>query len=162
MKPNLAILLCFLILTALPAVAGELDPAEAEAVERFLELTRAEDNFYAGMEAGFAAGMDPQMNPALAAIPEAKLQQIVEEVGALMREDFDWESIRPGFVQLVAETYTLEELGKVNEALDDPSIAMMFERQADFIARSTRLSTERMQELQPKILALTQEILSRP
>ncbi len=161
-KTVLATVLSTLVLAGGPPTAAAVDPAEREAVGRFLELIHAEDAFYAGLEAGFAAGMDPANNPALAEIPEAKLQAIVTEVGDLMRREFDWESIRPDYVELVASTYTLEELRAVNQALDDPALAMMFERQGDFIARSTAISMEKMKDLQPKIIALTQEIMSRP
>ena len=46
------------------------------AIERCLELSQAESLFYAGLTAGFDAGMDPENNPLLANIPPKKLRMM--------------------------------------------------------------------------------------
>jgi hypothetical protein len=127
-----------------------------------LELSQAEKMFYAGLQAGFDAGMDPENNPLLAAIPAKKLDEIKSKVGDLIRERMSWDVIVEEYVLLYDDLYTLDELNAINVVLDTEAMQMFFTRNGSSLPRSIQISTSHMQALQPEIIELTREILTRP
>lgn len=132
------------------------------AIDEFLQLTKAEEAFRKGAEAGFEVGFDPKNNPGLKLVPKHKLDAIRSEIKELFAKEFTYEKVRDDMKSLVGDSYTDEELKELNAVLKTPIMQKFFQEQIKNIPAQMALGQDAARPLQPKIIAITQKHLLRP
>ena len=149
------------LLAALNASAA---PASQESVENLLAATKVEsmmDSMYVGMEQMMRQGM----NQAAQGKPlSAEQQRIFDAVPtkfvAVMREELNWEKMKPLYVQLYRDTFEQDEIDGLVAFYTSPAGKAFVNKMPLVMQKSLALSQSLMQSLIPKMKAAMKDAMA--
>ena len=97
------------------------------------------------------------------ATPEQK-KQIVDfqqRVMDVVNQKIGWKALEPDFISLYASTYTEEELDGILAFYKSPVGQRMIEKTPELTTKSTRITQQKMSELQPVLSQMVQDFMKQ-
>ena len=164
MRHLLATVVVLSLTTGLHAEEKGAAPAKVSdsfrtVAEEYITLTRSEEAFLIGLKAGLDAGLNPENNIGLKAIPAEKLERIRKEIGELVEKEFTFDLFKDDLIGLLAQNYSEEELREVNQQLSTPVMQKYIKTNVKLVPGTIAASSKNMRTLQPKILEITMRIM---
>lgn len=97
------------------------------------------------------------------ATPEQKKQiaAFQQRVVDLVNQRIGWKALEPDFITLYASTYTEEELDGILAFYKSPVGQSMLAKTPELMAKSTEISRQKMQVLQPELEQMVQDFLKQ-
>jgi hypothetical protein len=150
------------LLSTLNAFAA---PASQESVENLLMATKAEsmmDSMYGGMEQMMRQGMrqavkDKPLSPEQQRILDAVPTKFV----AVMREEMNWQKMKPLYVQLYRDTFEQEEIDALIVFYASPVGQTFLKKMPLVMEKSMALSQSLMQSIIPKMTAAMKDAMAQ-
>ena len=145
----------------LAALTANAAPASQESVEKLLMATKVEsmiDSMYSGMEQMMRQNMQQAAN-GKPLRPEQ--QRIFDDANnkfiVVMREELNWQKMKPLFVQLYCDTFEQEEIDGLLVFYSSPAGQAYLNKMPIVMQKSMTLSQSLMQSLIPKMTAVMKE-----
>ncbi len=157
MIATLRIALCAVLLASAPALADEA--SHRAAAERLLRMTGIEqqvqmayESVRSSMMANFeGAGAPPEARPVF--------EKFLDNVLALMADALSWENTKEDYVNIVAENFTEEELGRLIEFYESPLGKKTLSVMPELYQKGAEIGQERFEKIKPQIDELTDKML---
>ena len=151
------------LLFVLPVTAAQaIEEAHRKLILEFFELTSQEENFKAGLMAGFDANANPDQFAALPKEQRAKALKGLAEVRKYLAKNVTWKSVEADLVNVYAEAFSQKDLEKVVPLLRKPELREFFAKQVDVVGPAMEASMKIMQTLQPEIARIMTEAMTGP
>ena len=138
----------------------KVSPSHRAAIEKLFEASQQKDQYEVAMIAGFESAMGPirkTMPPAEA----AKFDQVMVKVRDFMVEKMGWEVIKPELVEVYAKHVSEAEIKAVMPHISSPAMQTLISKQIVLLPEASALGARKAQELQPEIMRIVQEEMSR-
>jgi uncharacterized protein len=136
-------------------------PSTEVSVERLLELMNARatiEQSYALTEKMMRGMAQQSIGPRPLTDAEVKsLDSTVSKAVALMKEEMNWDKLKPEFVRLYVKTFTEEELNALIEFYGSPTGQAFIRKMPAIIQGSMEISQSQMKRLMPKMMRIVQE-----
>lgn len=162
-------LICFLAFSqSAPAVKAQdttrpIDSAKLAAIEEIFQLTKPEQmiqQMFAQMKTAvtrqaqksFAAEVQPLEDPSKYS---QELQKYMDQLFALMNDRLSWGKMKPQYVHLYDETFSLVELHGILEFYKSPAGQALLQKMPALVANAAKIGQEQMSDLLPEIRKLT-------
>ena len=149
------------LLAALNAYAA---PASQESVENLLVATKVEsmmDSMYSGMEQVMRQGMEQgiQGKP-ISPEQQRILNAMPAKFVVVMREEMNWQKIKPLYVQLYRDTFEQEEVNELLVFYASPAGQALLNKMPVVMQKSFALSQQLMQSVLPKMQAAMKDAMA--
>ncbi|HEY4010419.1 MAG TPA: DUF2059 domain-containing protein [Acidobacteriaceae bacterium] len=95
----------------------------------------------------------PQQQKQITAFQQRVLELVTNRIG--------WKALEPDFVTLYANTYTEEELDGILAFYKSPVGQKMLEKTPELMAKSTEISQQKMQALEPELEQMVQDFMKQ-
>jgi uncharacterized protein len=153
-----------LLVTLLGSLNAYAAPASEESVERLLAATRVEsmmDSMYAGVEQMMRQAMkqSTQGKP-LNAEQQRALDAVAVKFVAMMREELNWQKMKPLYVKLYRDTFEQDEIDGLITFYASPSGQALLNKMPVVIEKSMALSQSLMQSVLPKLMAAMKDAMT--
>jgi hypothetical protein len=148
-----------LFITALVLVAANAwaAPASRESVETLLEVTRVEstmDTVYGMVEQTMRQGMQQSMQgKPITEEQQRVLDAVPGKFVTIMREEFNWQKMKPLYVDLYRDTFEQEEIDGLIAFYRSPAGQAFVNKMPVVMQKSIALSQSRLQTFLPKMKA---------
>ena len=155
----------FLTLAALLAsLAVHAAPASQESVENLLAATKVEtmmDSMYAGMDQLMRQGLK-QASQGKPLSPEQQrvLDGLPAKFVAVMRDEMNWQKIKPLYVQLYRDTFEQEEIDGMLAFYASTAGQALVNKMPVVMQKSMALSQTLMQSVIPKMTAAMEDAMT--
>jgi hypothetical protein len=149
---RLLLLACTLVIS----LSAHAAPPSRDSVEKLLSVIDMKKTY----DATFVS-MKTSMDQAFASMPQVQAMTpeqhqrfdiAMDRVFALMRDEMDWDKLKPEFAQLYTETFTQEEVDGLLEFYRSPAGRAMIEKMPLLLSKSMQMTQTRIQKLMPRIL----------
>jgi len=139
------------------SLQAQAEPATRATIEKFLQVTEAAnmmDQAYQNMDQMTAqmlasSGLDVAKDP--------KIQKDMQEMNALVRAEMSWDKMEEPLIALYGNVFSEAELQDIIEFYQSPAGQKMLKRQPELIQGTMVMMQQQMQNLMPKIKALTEK-----
>lgn len=154
MKKNILIIAIFLTTTF------QISADEAQAVvDKFFKLTKVKEKYEKGMLAGFDMSAGFADYSSLPKEQQKKIENMQKKVKDLLLEEMGWDKVKDEYTEIYLEVYTVEELKAINLVIQEPIMQKMFENEIKLLPKAMEVGQDKMQNLMPKIIQLSQEAM---
>lgn len=140
--------------------AWAIEPAHQKAIEELLDLSNTKNAYESSVIGAFESSIKSSSQQ----VPEAqrpKFDKAMERIKVLMLEKMGWEAMKPDIVALYAKSFTLAELEAVLPLMRRPEMRAFVEKSAPLAAEAAKLGGERTRGLQPEIMKIVQEEMTK-
>lgn len=132
-------------------------PASLQSVEELLTVTRASamiDTVYGNMEQVMRQGALQGMQ-GRAVTPEQQrvLDSVIPRMVALMRQEFNWETMKPQYIQLYRDTFEQDEVDGLIAFYKTPAGQAYVDKLPVVLLKSIAISQSMMRSVMPKVMA---------
>jgi len=136
-------------------------PPSRESVDALLSVVDMRKTYDASFEA-IRASMDKALSsaPQVQAMTPEQRQRFQAGLGRivkLMRDDMDWDKLKPEFAQMYIDTFTQEEVDGLLAFYRTPAGRAMVEKMPTLMGKMMQQTQARMQRLMPQIMQIAQE-----
>ncbi len=139
------------------SLQAQAEPATRATIEKFLQVTEAAnmmDQAYQNMDQMTAqmlasSGLDVAKDP--------QIQKDMQEMNALVRAEMSWDKMEEPLIALYGNVFSEAELQDIIEFYQSPAGQKMLKRQPELIQGTMVMMQQQMQNLMPKIKALTEK-----
>lgn len=139
------------------SLQAQAEPATRATIEKFLQVTEAAnmmDQAYQNMDQMTAqmlasSGLDVAKDP--------QVQKDMQEMNALVRAEMSWDKMEEPLIALYGNVFSEAELQDIIEFYQSPAGQKMLKRQPELIQGTMVMMQQQMQNLMPKIKALTEK-----
>lgn len=139
------------------SLQAQAEPATRATIEKFLQVTEAAnmmDQAYQNMDQMTAqmlasSGLDVAKDP--------QVQKDMQEMNALVRAEMSWGKLEEPLIALYGNVFSEAELQDIIEFYQSPAGQKMLKRQPELIQGTMVMMQQQMQNLMPKIKALTEK-----
>jgi hypothetical protein len=139
------------------SLQAQAEPATRATIEKFLQVTEAAnmmDQAYQNMDQMTAqmlasSGLDVAKDP--------QIQKDMQEMNALVRAEMSWDKLEEPLIALYGNVFSEAELQDIIEFYQSPAGQKMLKRQPELIQGTMVMMQQQMQNLMPKIKALTEK-----
>lgn len=139
------------------SLQAQAEPATRATIEKFLQVTEAAnmmDQAYQNMDQMTAqmlasSGLDVAKDP--------QVQKDMQEMNALVRAEMSWDKLEEPLIALYGNVFSEAELQDIIEFYQSPAGQKMLKRQPELIQGTMVMMQQQMQNLMPKIKALTEK-----
>ncbi len=139
------------------SLQAQAEPATRATIEKFLQVTEAAsmmDQAYQNMDQMTAqmlasSGLDVTKDP--------QVQKDMQEMNALVRTEMSWDKLEEPLIALYGNVFSEAELQDIIEFYQSPAGQKMLKRQPELIQGTMVMMQQQMQNLMPKIKALTEK-----
>ncbi len=139
------------------SLQAQAEPATRATIEKFLQVTEAAnmmDHAYQNMDQKTAqmlasSGLDVAKDP--------QIQKDMQEMNALVRAEMSWDKLEEPLIALYGNVFSEAELQDIIEFYQSPAGQKMLKRQPELIQGTMVMMQQQMQNLMPKIKALTEK-----
>ncbi len=139
------------------SLQAQAEPATRATIEKFLQVTEAAnmmDQAYQNMDQMTAqmlasSGLDVEKDP--------QIQKDMQEMNALVRAEMSWDKLEEPLIALYGNVFSEAELQDIIEFYQSPAGQKMLKRQPELIQGTMVMMQEQMQNLMPKIKALSEK-----
>lgn len=139
------------------SLQAQAEPATRATIEKFLQVTEAAkmmDQAYQNMDQMTAqmlasSGLDVAKDP--------QVQKDMQEMNALVRTEMSWDKLEEPLIALYGNVFSEAELQDIIEFYQSPAGQKMLKRQPELIQGTMVMMQQQMQNLMPKIKALTEK-----
>lgn len=154
----------FALIALLASLSAHAAPASTESVEALLAVTKVEtimDSMYAGMDQMMhqsiqqtyqGKSLSPEQQRALDAVP-AKFVAVV-------REEMNWQKLKPLYVQLYRESFEQEEIDGVLAFYATPAGQALIQKMPVVMEKSMAISQSLLKSFIPKMSAVMEEAMN--
>jgi hypothetical protein len=150
--------------TLLASLSAHAAPASQESVEKMMAATKVEtmmDSMYAGMEQMMRQGMKQAVQgKPLSPEQQRILDGVPAKFVAVMREEMNWQKMKPLYVQLYRDTFEQEEIDGMLAFYATPAGQALVNKMPVVMQKSMALSQSLMQSLIPKMAAPMKEAMT--
>ncbi len=156
----------FRFLTLAIALAFSLQaqaaPASQASVEKTLDLMHAEQTMqsvWGPVEANMRQ-MIAQSHANAPATPEQKANEdrMIQRAMAVMREDMNWDKMKPQYIKLYLDTFSQEEIDGLNAFYSSPAGQAYLAKMPVLMQHTMQLMQVQMQALMPRMMQAMQDI----
>jgi uncharacterized protein len=151
------------ILIGLLSLSSATFAADAERVDRYLELSRIESmmgQMTQLMQASAEQGlMQAAQQEGLSPEKLAQARELLFTQLAGMAEALSWEAMQPEFAALISDSFSDAELDAANAFLASPAGQSMLDKQPELMRRSAEIGQRRMMEVMPAVQAEVKRII---
>jgi uncharacterized protein len=138
-------------------------PVSDESIETLLELTHAEslvDTVYASVEQMIRQGMNQALQgKPLSAEQRTFIDGIPARFAAVMREEFNWQKMKPVYMQLYRETFDQAEIDGLIAFYRSPAGQSFIAKMPKVMQKSMVVVQEQMRAMMPKIQEATAQAM---
>lgn len=157
--------LACLILAAMAscaAFAQANQPASLASVEKLLEITEAGQMHQATVQemTQMISQSTRQTLPRLPPAKQEKFRQAMAQLDTIVREEMNWEKIKPQYVRIYAETFTRQEIDDLTAFYQTPSGKAFISKQPELTRKTSALSQEKMNVMMNRLARVMQEIMA--
>ncbi|MBN1257572.1 MAG: DUF2059 domain-containing protein [Planctomycetes bacterium] len=145
-------IVCALVIIAISACAFAADAVAENVVQEFMKLSKAKEKYEAGVQAG--CDMMKNRMPSPEMLPEeqrAKMEAMQVRMADFMLKELGWEKVEAEFAKLYSELYTEAEMKAVIEALKNPAVQTMIDKDIEMTAKAMEISQKLAMDLMPKM-----------
>lgn len=139
-------------------------PPSVESVEKLLTVTRSEkmlDSVYASLEPVMRATMaEASKGQTLSAEQQRVLELLPANMSKVMREELNWEQMRPLYVQIYQESLTQEEVAGLVAFYESPAGVAMVNKMPVLMQKSMSVMQSRLRPLMEKIKNAVEKTLA--
>lgn len=163
MRRHVAVLLIVLTLGCCYARADEASKrAKAEQLFTLLRMDTMMDQLLSGVKKQVQQ-ITESMPGADQATPEQKKQitDFQQRVMDTVNQKIGWKALEPDFISLYASTYTEEELDGIVAFYKSPIGQKMIEKTPELTTKSTEITQQKMNELQPVLSQMVQDFMKQ-
>ena len=150
---------CFFI-----ACNAYASPASQQSVEELLAVTRAGamiDSVYGNMEQLMRQGaLQGTQGRAMTPEKQRVLDSMIPRMVAVMRQEFNWERLKPQYIQLYRDTFEQEELDGLIAFYKSPAGQAYVDKMPVVLQKSIAISQSIMQSLMPKMMAEVKDAMA--
>lgn len=154
--------LTFFILAFLASCAAFAQQASPASVEKLLAITEAGRIHQASVQE-MAQMIDQSTRQTLPGIPparQAKFRQAMAQLDAIVREEMNWEKMKPQYIRIYAETFTQQEVDDLIAFYQTPSGQSYIRKQPEVTRKTAALSQEKMDVMMERLSRVMQEIMA--
>jgi uncharacterized protein len=130
-------------------------PASAESVETLLALSRVEsmmDVMFKHMEQLMLQGMRQGIGErSLTPQQQRAVEQMPAKLMAVLREELNWASLKPQFVQLYVETFEQDEIDGLIAFYRSPAGEAFVNKMPVVMQKSMQISQAQLQQVLPRM-----------
>jgi hypothetical protein len=132
-------------------------PASPESVEELLRVTRAGamvESVYGNMEQIMRQGaLQGMQGKPMTPEQQRVLDTMIPRMIAVMRQEFNWETLRPQYIQLYRETFEQEEVDGLIAFYKSPAGQAFVDKMPVVLQKSIAMSQSMMRTTMPRIMA---------
>ena len=156
------------LITIVVAIFLTLDvyagPASQESVEALLEVTKAEalmGSMYGSMEQMMRQGMQQAVKgKTLSSEQQRILDTVPAKFIAVVREELNWEKLKPMHVQLYRDTFEQEEIDGLLSFYRSPAGQAFVNKMPLVMQKAMAMGQSQMQAVIPKMMAAIQSAIA--
>ncbi len=135
------------------------DPAKLAAIEEIFQLTKP-DQMMQQMFSQMKAAVAEQAQKSLAAQVQAsndpskysqEVQKFTDQLLALMSDRLSWDKVKPQYVHLYDETFSLIELQGILEFYKSPAGQAMLQKMPMLLANASKIGQQQMSDIMPEV-----------
>ncbi|RQO57254.1 hypothetical protein DBR47_15600 [Paucibacter sp. KBW04] len=146
------------------ALNANAAPASQESIEKLLVATKSEsllDSMYGGIEQSMRQTMrQAVIGKQLSSEQQRVLDAVPPKFVAIVREDMNWQKMKPLYVQLYQETFDQEEIDGLLAFYASPTGQAFVNKMPVVMQKSVALSQSLMQSFLPKMMAAIKEAMA--
>lgn len=101
-----------------------------------------------------------QTLPRLPPAKQEKFRQAMAQLDTIVREEMNWEKIKPQYVRIYAETFTRQEIDDLTAFYQTPSGKAFISKQPELTRKTSALSQEKMNVMMNRLARVMQEIMA--
>ena len=156
--------ICALLLSSCLVFSVHAAPPSNESVEALLAATGAQkliDSVLPGMDQMMRQSMaEATKGQTLSAEQQRMLAILSGKIAQIVREELDWATMRPVYVQIYQESFSQEEVDGLIAFYKSPAGAAMVEKMPMVMQKSMALMQNRMGPLMAKMKAVMEQTLA--
>lgn len=161
--PTSKYLVLLLIFLATPVFAADSSPTE-ESIKHLLAVTdsrKLADDMMVQMDGAMKNAMK-QLPQGKAITPEQQktLDSMQSKMDALLKQELNWDSLEPLYVQIYRESFTQEEINGMLAFYETPVGQALIKKMPAVMQKSMTEMQKRMATLIPKFQKIQQDTLS--
>lgn len=137
-------------------------PASTASVEKLLEIIEA-GRMHQTTVQEMAQMIDQSTRQILPRIPPAKraeFRQTMVQLDVILREEMNWEKIKPQYIRIYAETFTQQEVDDLIAFYQTPSGRSFIKKQPEVTQKTADLSQEKMKVMMERLTKIMEEIMA--
>ncbi|MCM1129506.1 MAG: DUF2059 domain-containing protein [Alistipes senegalensis] len=155
---------CFILamLASCAAFAQANQPASLASVEKLLDITHAGQTHQATVQE-MTQIIEQSTRQTLHRVPPAqqeKFRQTMSRLDTIVREEMNWEKIKPQYIRIYAETFTQKEVDDLMAFYQTPSGQSFIKKQPEVTRKTSALSQEKMEIMMKRLSQVMQEIMA--
>ncbi len=147
----------------LTTARADLAPSHQAAIEKLVTVLQVQKQFESNLVLGFEAGMGTTADQ-IKSLPQEqqdKFAKGITKVKAFMIEQMGWEKLKPQIIAIYGKNFTEQEAKDVTTLMDSPAGQMLLTKQISIAADLMKETQEKMKILQPKIMQVMQEEMTK-
>ena len=155
---------CFLVRAQAPE-SKPIDPAKAAAIEEMLALNHADQTIKTVLDQ-YKGILQSKLDEAFARTGVTESSPLRADIGKFEERVFDlladrlrWDRLKPEFVAIYDQTFTLEEVQGINAFYKSPVGQALLAKQPVLITRSIQTAQQLMVDTGPEIQKMTREFM---
>jgi hypothetical protein len=161
--PTSKYLVLLLICLATPVFAADSSPTE-ESIKHLLAVTdsrKLADDMMVQMDGAMKNAMK-QLPQGKAVTPEQQktLDSMQSKMDALLKQELNWDSLEPLYIQIYRESFTQEEINGMLAFYETPVGQALIKKMPAVMQKSMTEMQKRMATLIPKFQKIQQDTLS--
>lgn len=146
-----------------PSMA-QAEPAKPETIEELLVVSKSQDlieSTYKNLDDNLRVNMDQALSQ-VSGDPEARrayVESFSRKMGQIMREEMNWDTLKPMFMRIYGESFTQEELVGVLEFYKTPAGQAMINKMPLVMQKTMAEMQQHMGPMMQKMGAAAQEAI---
>lgn len=148
---------------ALLSAFAHAAPASAESIERLLTLTRMEsmlDGMYANVDQLMRQAMRQRIgNRTLDADQQRLLDELTGKFVVVMRQEFNWATLKPHYMRIYQETFEQEEIDGLIAFYSSPAGQAFVSKMPTVMQKSMNLAQEQLRTLAPRMAEVIEQAM---
>ena len=156
--PAIAATLGLVLALGMPPARAAATPESIEKLMQVMQVQTQLDAIYAQTLPAMQNMMRQQMSHQAGGEEAAKLyDQVMPKVNAIIREEFSWTKLRPGFAQVYNETFTQAEVDGLITFYQTPIGKALVQKTPQLAQRSMMMMQQRVPQLMQRIQTIARE-----
>lgn len=145
------------------APAAELTASHQASIEKLLTALQVQKQFESNLILGFEAGMGVTSDQ-IKAMPEEQQKKFatgIDKVKTTILEQMGWAKLKPEVVEIYGKNFTEQEANEVTALMESPAGQLLLGKQITVTADLMKVTQEKMKVLQPQIVKIIQEEMTK-
>ena len=148
---------------ALSGAVAQADPPTTESIERLLTLTRVEsmlDGMYANVDQLMRQSMRQRVGTrSLDTEQQRVLDELPGKFVAVMRQEFNWSTLKPQYLRIYQETFEQEEIDGLIAFYSSPAGQAFVSKMPTVMQKSMILAQDQLRTLTPRMTEVVEQAM---